>query len=271
MSSPFSNVPSDSLPSTVPKLDPTGSNWAIFSIRFEEALSARDRWGHFDGTCAKPKESSPATQAELDAIAAWEKEERIARYMLSQKLPDSAVVRVRKLSTVAQKWTTISDEYTKKGLFARTEMRNSFLSSRSLPGADVRRFLVDLATKREELVSCGVDISNTDYRATIFNSIPNGLKRFASGVHASIVATNPTFEIEPEVLIRIISEEYDRSTIDNMGARNERSLGGRTQQRSEKKEDGDVALSTLPAPQQSYSPHRNIVCWNCQQTGHICA
>jgi len=30
----------DPLPTSVPRLDPTGSNWAIFSMRFQEAMEA---------------------------------------------------------------------------------------------------------------------------------------------------------------------------------------------------------------------------------------
>ena len=41
---------SDALPSTVPKLDASGSNWAIFVFRFEDAVEAKGFWGHFDGT-----------------------------------------------------------------------------------------------------------------------------------------------------------------------------------------------------------------------------
>jgi hypothetical protein len=55
MTSTSQNIPSDALPSSVPKLDPTGLNWSIFSIHFEEALSARGHWGHFDGSIQKPK------------------------------------------------------------------------------------------------------------------------------------------------------------------------------------------------------------------------
>ena len=68
-------------------------------------------------------------------------------YMLSQKLPNSVVVHIQKLLTVVKKWTAISDKYMKKGLFAHTELRNTFLSSCSLPSANVRHFLVDLAMK----------------------------------------------------------------------------------------------------------------------------
>jgi len=57
--------------------------------------------------------STPALTAdELEKLAEWEKEERTARYMLSQKLPDSVVVRIHKLNTVKKKWDLVKEEYT---------------------------------------------------------------------------------------------------------------------------------------------------------------
>src|SRR6266849_5474699 len=32
----------------------------------------------------------------------------------------------------------------------------------------------------------------------------------------------------------------------------------------------NIALSMLQDPRPSYPPHRNIVCWNCRQMGHVC-
>jgi transposase InsO family protein len=267
MSSNSPNTPSDSLPSTVPKLDPTGSNWAIFSIRFQEALSACDRWGHFDGTKKMPESvNKTPSQEEQNAIDAWEKEERIARYMLSQKLPDSAVVRVHKLKTVAEKWAAVSAEYTKKGLFARIELRNTFMASRCPQGADVSRFLIDLGTRREELISNGVTIDDADYRATILNSIPGWLRRFASGVYASIATRDPTYSMEPDVLSRMVSEEYERSINESRANRD-----GRTHQRNDKKDDGNVALATsqVTQPAQGTKTRTPGVCWGCGQSGHM--
>ena len=45
---------SDSLSSSVPKLESTGINWAIFSVRFQDAVEAKGFWGHFDGTTTRP-------------------------------------------------------------------------------------------------------------------------------------------------------------------------------------------------------------------------
>jgi len=58
------------------KLDPTGSNWPIFSIRFEDALAAHDRWGHFDGKTPKPQPAgmevhlNPDLEKKLNDLAA---------------------------------------------------------------------------------------------------------------------------------------------------------------------------------------------------------
>jgi len=58
------------------KLDPTGSNWPIFSIHFEDALAAHDHWGHFDGKTLKPQPTGMTPTAdEQKEIDAWEKEE----------------------------------------------------------------------------------------------------------------------------------------------------------------------------------------------------
>lgn len=42
------------LSSAVPKLDVSGSNWAIFAIRFQTEVQGKDLWGHFDGSEPRP-------------------------------------------------------------------------------------------------------------------------------------------------------------------------------------------------------------------------
>ena len=43
-------------------------------------------------------------------------------YMLTQRLPDSTIVCVQKLTTIAMQWEAIVKEYTEKGELAQTEM-----------------------------------------------------------------------------------------------------------------------------------------------------
>ena len=76
----------DPLPTSVPRLKPNGSNWAIFSMQFEDAMEANQKWGHFDGSTPHPIYFNPKnhTDEEKKAMATWDLDETISRSMLSQ-------------------------------------------------------------------------------------------------------------------------------------------------------------------------------------------
>ena len=60
----------DTLPSSIPKLDASGLNWAIFSLRFQDAVEAKGYWGHFDGTTPRPVPTAPTvTPSPLPVVA----------------------------------------------------------------------------------------------------------------------------------------------------------------------------------------------------------
>ncbi|KAI9444333.1 hypothetical protein H4582DRAFT_2071907 [Lactarius indigo] len=68
---------SNPLPTSVPCLDPTGSNWAIFSMCFEEAMEANQKWGHFTSStiCPVPSDINKPTNEEKEELAAWDQDE----------------------------------------------------------------------------------------------------------------------------------------------------------------------------------------------------
>src|SRR6266478_9627495 len=151
---------SDQLTSSVPRLDPHGLNWAAFSLRFQDAVEAKGFWGHFDGTEPKPQpvNAEQPTAEEKAAISLWEKNERSAKSLLTQKLPNSALMRIRNKKTVRERWQVIETDFTEKGTFAQTELRAKFLDMKCPDKANVREFLDGLRTKREELAMMAVDV-----------------------------------------------------------------------------------------------------------------
>ena len=124
-------TPTDTLPSTVVKLDSSGANWAMFSICFKQAMVAHKKWGHFDGTVVKPSATDP------DKLKEWEEDENTAAYMLSQKLPDLTLAQTYKCTTVVEAWKKIVEEYTRKGIFASGELCKSFLKLQCPHGENV--------------------------------------------------------------------------------------------------------------------------------------
>ena len=246
----------DLLTSSVPKLDPSGENWAIFSYRFEDAVRAKRVWGHFDGSSVRPGPAPPptappgmplgpqqwpslgtssalgtttqppgtssstpsaprgtrvtrsqvqtpapttattstavptapttttqgATQVPLPpsrppsptpderkAQKDWDNEEALSQYLLSQRIPDSTLMRVRRFTTVAERWTAIVIEYTDKSMYAQTSLKAEFLESKCPKGSNVKTFLQELRSKRE-----------TDRKSTRLNSSHSGESRMPS-------------------------------------------------------------------------------------------
>ena len=187
------SVPSqDTLPASVPKLETSGKNWLLFSIRFQLAVKAKGKWSHFDGTVSRP-EAISADQAEAIVIGGgedpndnlvecqleWDKDKDVALYLLSQRLSDSTLVSVEKYTLCSRKWATIVCEYTVKSVYAQTALHTKFLESKLLEGKDVHEFMNNLHTCREELSQSGVDVSDADYCSTIISSLPRYLSTFA--------------------------------------------------------------------------------------------
>ena len=124
MSSVTTTSLADTLLLSVPKLNASGLNWAVFSLRFQDAIEAKGYWGHFDGTSkcpAVPKPEdlptttavagettaapTPTTPSAEDLAAAanqWDKDERSAKLLLTQKIPDSALMHIRDKKTVKE-------------------------------------------------------------------------------------------------------------------------------------------------------------------------
>jgi hypothetical protein len=256
----------DILPSNVPKLDANGLNWAVFSLRFEDAVQAKGFWGHFDGTSLCPTAAASApTPDELAAIEKWEKDEHSSRSLLTQKLPDSALMRIRTKPSVRERWEAITKEFTEKGAFVQTELRALFLDMKCPEKGNVREFLDSLRVKCEELATVGVEVDNKDYLSTIISSLPHSLSNFASNQLAAAKLYAPTKTIDPDALISMISEEYERQK----SQRSRRSNG-----KSSRNDDHDEAMIASSSSRGGKAGGRNHkfprgTCWGCGETGHF--
>src|SRR5271169_1863836 len=270
---------SDTLPSSVPKLESTGTNWAIFEIRFRDAIEAKGFWGHFDGQTQRPVPGTPAIVAPdgttvkpatgltpdeySAAVTQWEKDERSAKSLLNQKIPDSTLMRIRSKTSVEERWKAIEKEYTEKGAYAQTELRQKFLESKCLDKANVREFLDSLRVKREELAAVGVDIEEKDYRSTILSSLPIALANFASAQLAAARMYSVTKTLDPDILISLIGEEYDRQKMQRS-----RRSGGKS-----KDDDKDEAMAVNPSSSKSKggkgARKPRGECWNCGDKDHF--
>jgi transposase InsO family protein len=253
----------DPFSTSVPCLDPTGSNWAIFSMRFQEAMEANQKWSHFTGTPGRPApaDAKNVTDDETKAIAEWDQNEVVSRYLLSQRLPDSTAVRLKGLASAKERWDKVKAEFSVKSQYAEADMLTSFSEMRCPRGGDVRSFLGSMHVKREELAAVGVTMSDKEYRSAIIKSLPEEMSKFASGLLTAARILTPTTSIDPDILIDHISEEADR-----LSARRKRDGGPPGKGKQPQSQGQDEALAATQG--EGGKRRRKGMCHNCGKQGH---
>ena len=104
MAAAITENPSITIPNVL-HLEPSGSNWAIFSLRFQEAMEANRKWGHFNGLSKHPTSVDPdkPTDEEKATQVDWDQNEMVAKYLLTQCMPDSTAVRLRTITLVTDR------------------------------------------------------------------------------------------------------------------------------------------------------------------------
>jgi gag-polypeptide of LTR copia-type len=153
----------------IPRLDPEGANWANFAMRFKGAMIASRCWGYFDGSKKHPApaDEDKPTNTEVEAMECWDSKDQIAGYLLIQRLPDLTTMEESHLNTAKERWEMVQKEYMAKSKYARNDLEQVFFKMRCPKGGDVRAFLTNLKTKRNELVAIGVAIADKDYQRTV--------------------------------------------------------------------------------------------------------
>jgi len=160
------------LPSSVPKLMPTGLNWTAFAMCFQDAIKAKGLWGYFDGTTIHPiLPENPTPEQEL-ALTQWIKEDHSVKALLTHCIPDLTLIWVHGKTSLKDRWDLISKEFSSKGAFAQADLRTQFMESKCPDKGNVHEFLDDLCVKKEELTTYSVVIEEKDYCSTIINSLP---------------------------------------------------------------------------------------------------
>jgi gag-polypeptide of LTR copia-type len=132
------------LPSSVPKLMPTGLNWTTCAMHFQDAIEAKGLWGYFDGTAVCPVLSTPAKPEEELALTQWIKEDHSAKSLLTHHIPDSTLIQIHGKKSLKDQCDLISKEFSLKGAFSQADLHTQFMESKCPDKGNVREFLDNL-------------------------------------------------------------------------------------------------------------------------------
>jgi len=139
----ISSVPSITVSSDVPHLDPEGANWAVFAFRFRRAMILAGRWEYFDGSDTRPipNDLSNITDAEKLDRKRWDREDVIAQCLLGQRLPNETAMDMEGFPTAEAQWSAVNELFTAKSVYTKADLHQAFLDMRCPKGGDVREYL----------------------------------------------------------------------------------------------------------------------------------
>jgi hypothetical protein len=147
------------------------------------------------------------------------------------------------------------NEYTLKGAFAQADLCSHFMELKCPDMGNVQEFLDALHVKKEELAMYGIIIKDKDYCSTIITSLPHHLSNFALSLLAGVRLYSTMKTINPDELIGLILEEFERGVASCSWHSNARALKG---------DDKDEAmLATLSEKGKRFECKPCGVCWNC--------
>jgi hypothetical protein len=76
-------------------------------------------------------------RAYAEELATWDKNENLANYMLSMKLPDAIYIRLMNASLVAEAWVELLRKIVKKLLRMKSDLRSELMNTGYGLGADL--------------------------------------------------------------------------------------------------------------------------------------
>ncbi|KAI1785699.1 hypothetical protein LXA43DRAFT_1099972 [Ganoderma leucocontextum] len=215
----------------VDKLDASGKNFS-----------------HFDSTSARPVPAAPnsPTALEIASIAAWDKKENLALYLLNIKIAPAVFTKHKCKCNVAAIWSSICSEMGTKSLLQRANLRRDFNNMCFAAGADLHAEVDCLRITYETLITLEVKISDTDFPLR-----PSCILRLPTPA-APVDPDKPP--LDPEVMLTLVLEEWDRRQAERKTSK-------------VKDRDTGLAASVLSSEKpkiRGRGPRKPVgVCWTC--------
>src|SRR5262245_54584045 len=126
---------------SVPILEPDGSNWVVWKNRLHYAMAAKGTYEHLTGSSTRPPASASAeaiaTWDKVEAIATWDKVEALAHWQLSRAVKDVTFHLIMSKEKVSEMWTEIKKEFESKSSLVQADLRRKFHEMRCTERGDV--------------------------------------------------------------------------------------------------------------------------------------
>ena len=168
----------------VPKLDLDGSNWMIFRERILRAIAARLWKSHIEGTAVRPASivlptaTAPTTQdlelieRNLDRQERWDLAQQSCLDLITSRIPDSTLLRLRSHSTPFALWTALEAENQITSDLIRSNFWTQLGNARCGNNGNVRDHCNKMSENRERYLAMGGTLPDEDFTNMLLSSLP---------------------------------------------------------------------------------------------------
>src|SRR6266404_4308902 len=166
-----------------PKLEGDGSNWGTYHDRMHLILRSRKCGDHL--SLATLTATYQALWPTIDAALLqvhWKSNEISVMLLITSSLPDSIFSLVKNKVTVYAQWDALKMKYETHSAMNRLNLRAKFINTRCVEGGNIREVYDQLAIIQQQLVSCGVTITDEEYTSVLRNALPKSYESIIAGI-----------------------------------------------------------------------------------------
>ena len=144
-----------------------GTNYDNWKFRMEMLLTARKIFGYATGEIQLEDGANNAAQA------AFKEKDNEARAIISMHVSDSQLIHVRNCRTAAGAWKTLKDQFQRKSLVRRIDLRDKISYTRMQEGDNALEFLDKICRLRDQLLEMGGTMSEQVFCEIVLGKLPS--------------------------------------------------------------------------------------------------
>ena len=216
-----------------------GTNYDNWKFRIEMLLTARKLFGYASG------ETRLAAGADDAQKAAFKEKDDEARAIISIHVSDNQLIHVRNCKSAAEAWEALKNQYQRKSLVRRIDLRDKMSYMRMQEGENALEFLDKMCRLRDQLLEMGGLMPENVFCEIVLGKLPHSYNSLRTTLD-----TIGEAELSWEKVKGLILTVADRAQIAGNGESFDNALVTRQVKTSKSKFDGKK-------------------CFNCQKVGHL--
>ncbi len=194
----------------VPNLENDGSNWVTYRDRLTLALEGRNLECHLS-SATMTASYNKSGQANVEEQTKWNMDNRTAKLMIMNTLPDIIFNKVKGKNSAKATWDAVKAIYEGRTSLILVNLCGKLQTSVCLEGGNLHTHFTKMEEYRQQLAALGSNISDKDFASILQNALPDSYHSVLSNIAAVSESQNkaPT----PDIVTKFSFAEFDRPTM----------------------------------------------------------